>query len=188
MITPSSWTCSILLTWSLLVWYVSAEGPTSTYIMYHPLHGCTYSCVEESEHSQYSQNATHVADRKSTRLLWRCTFCLDWIHTPINCRVSWHTNMPLKTVLAATRCCERSSGLESISQLLPLSKPWRGLRSCNSSAGYRLTLSFDSSSLFWLILRRGYFKKQPVAQKAKKIVLLKHTTADEQSCFVPPSL
>jgi hypothetical protein len=126
VITPSSWTCSILSTWSLLVWYVSAEGPTSTYIMYHPLHGCTYSCVEESEHSQYSQNATHVADRKSTRLLWRCTFCLDWTHTAINCRVSWQTNMASKTVLAATRDCKISSGFNFCLQLLPLSKPQGG--------------------------------------------------------------
>jgi hypothetical protein len=35
-----------------LVWHVSAEGPTSTCTMCHPLHGCTHSCVEESEHSQ----------------------------------------------------------------------------------------------------------------------------------------
>jgi hypothetical protein len=47
VITANSWTCSILSTCSLLAWCVSAEGLTSTYIMYHPLHGCTYSCVEE---------------------------------------------------------------------------------------------------------------------------------------------
>jgi hypothetical protein len=90
----------------------------------------------------------------------------------------------------------RNPGLRAESwfgKLIATSKPWRGLRSCNSSAGHRLTLSFDSLALFWLILRRGCFKKQRSTKSKKNIMVklyfvLKHTTADEQSCFVPPSL
>jgi hypothetical protein len=61
-------------------------------------------------------------------ILSTCRFYLDWIHTPIYCWVYIHTNMDLKTVLFATRDCQRSHGFDGFLQLLALSKSW----SCNS--------------------------------------------------------